>query len=105
MEDLKMDEKDYRKTLIYLKPTFPCAPICKRNRNYWKGQEMDIYGKVQALRKGRLNMFLYGPPYARVIFTWAAMNKDSKILLNTEVCFRCPYVPGWDTRFAHWTEV
>jgi len=99
-----MDEKDYRKTLNLPQTDFPMrANLAKREPELLKKwQEMDIYGKVQALRKGRPKYVLHdGPPYANGdIHMGTAMNKVLKDIIvkhRSMLGFDAPYVPGWDT--------
>ena len=71
-----MDEKDYRKTLNLPQTDFPMrANLAKREPELLKKwQEMDIYGKVQALRKGRPKYVLHdGPPYANGDIAWVRL--------------------------------
>ncbi|NLM51863.1 MAG: isoleucine--tRNA ligase [Firmicutes bacterium] len=99
-----MEEKDYAKTLNLPKTEFPMrANLAKREPEILKKwEEMDIYGKVKALRKGRPKYILHdGPPYANGdIHMGTAMNKVLKDIIvkhRSMLGFDAPYVPGWDT--------
>lgn len=63
--------------------------------------EMDLYGKLRAARKGApLFIFHDGPPYANgEIHIGQALNKTIKDLVvksRNMAGFDAPYVPGWD---------
>ncbi len=64
-------------------------------------QAMDLYGKIQAARKGRTKFVLHdGPPYANgQIHLGTALNKllkDFVVKSRSMAGFDAPYVPGYD---------
>jgi isoleucyl-tRNA synthetase len=63
--------------------------------------EMDLYGKIRAARKGAPTYLLHdGPPYANgEIHMGHALNKILKDLVvksHNMLGFDAPYIPGWD---------
>jgi isoleucyl-tRNA synthetase len=63
--------------------------------------EMDLYGKIRAARKGAPTFILHdGPPYANgAIHMGHALNKILKDLVvksHNMLGFDAPYIPGWD---------
>ncbi|MBS4030045.1 MAG: isoleucine--tRNA ligase [Clostridiales bacterium] len=99
-----MEEKDFAKTLNLPQTEFPMrANLPQREPEVLeRWQEQDIYGKVQADRRGRPKYVLHdGPPYANGdIHMGTAMNKVLKDIIvkyKTMAGFDAPYVPGWDT--------
>jgi isoleucyl-tRNA synthetase len=63
--------------------------------------EMDLYGKIRAARKGAPQYLLHdGPPYANgEIHMGHALNKILKDLVvksHNMLGFDAPYIPGWD---------
>jgi isoleucyl-tRNA synthetase len=63
--------------------------------------EMDLYGKIRAARKGAPRYLLHdGPPYANgEIHMGHALNKILKDLVvksHNMLGFDAPYIPGWD---------
>jgi isoleucyl-tRNA synthetase len=95
---------DYGKTLNLLQTDFPMRgnlPQAEPNmQQHW--EEIDIYAKVQASRKGKPKFILHdGPPYANGdIHIGHALNKvlkDIIVRFKTMQGFDAPYVPGWDT--------
>jgi isoleucyl-tRNA synthetase len=95
---------DYSKTLNLPKTDFPMrGNLPKREpevQKWW--EEIDIYGKVLAKRKGNPKFILHdGPPYANGdIHIGHALNKTLKdfiVRYKSLKGYFAPYVPGWDT--------
>ena len=64
-------------------------------------EEMDLYGRIRAARKGARKYLLHdGPPYANgEIHMGHALNKILKDLVvksHNMLGFDAPYIPGWD---------
>ncbi len=99
-----MKDQDYRETLNLPRTDFPMRAQLPRREpeilNYWS--KIDIYDRVQRLRKGAPQYILHdGPPYANNdIHMGTALNKVLKdfVVKYKSMCgFDSPYVPGWDT--------
>jgi isoleucyl-tRNA synthetase len=95
---------DYGKTLNLLQTDFPMRgnlPQAEPGiQQQW--EDIDIYSKVQANRKGKPKFILHdGPPYANGdIHIGHALNKvlkDIIVRFKTMQGYDAPYVPGWDT--------
>jgi len=94
---------DYKATLNLPKTDFPMkADLPKREPVILKQwDDMDLYGKIRAGRKGQKKFILHdGPPYANGnIHMGHALNKilkDIVIRYKTMRGFDSPYIPGWD---------
>lgn len=94
---------DYKHTLNLPKTDFPMkADLPNREPKILKHwQDMDIYGKIRDIRKGKNKFILHdGPPYANGnIHMGHALNKilkDIVIRYKTMRGLDSPYVPGWD---------
>ncbi|MBW2630384.1 MAG: isoleucine--tRNA ligase [Deltaproteobacteria bacterium] len=94
---------DYKDTLNLPKTGFSMkANLARKEPELLeKWAEMDIYGKIRAVSKGRERYILHdGPPYANGdIHLGTALNKvikDIVIKSKNMVGFDCIYVPGWD---------
>jgi isoleucyl-tRNA synthetase len=94
---------DLKKTLNLPKTEFPMKANLAQNEPKWleKWQEMGIYARIRASRKGRPHYVLHdGPPYANgPIHEGHALNKSLKdfvVKSKTMAGFDSPYVPGWD---------
>jgi isoleucyl-tRNA synthetase len=94
---------DYKNTLNLPSTAFPMkANLAAREPEILqRWQEMDLYGRLRALGKGRARFILHdGPPYANgEIHIGHAVNKVLKDIINksrTLGGFDAPYVPGWD---------
>jgi isoleucyl-tRNA synthetase len=96
--------EDYGKTLNLPQTDFPMRgnlPQAEPKLQAW-WDEIDIYEKVKAHRKGHPKFILHdGPPYANGdIHIGHALNKTLKdfiVRYKTMRGFDAPYVPGWDT--------
>ncbi len=93
----------YKETLNLPKTAFPMkASLSQREPSALKRwQEMDLYGKIRAMARGRPQFILHdGPPYANgAIHIGHAVNKILKDIIvksKTLSGFDAPYVPGWD---------
>ncbi|MHC4608673.1 MAG: isoleucine--tRNA ligase, partial [Planctomycetota bacterium] len=98
-----MSKKNYKNTLALPKTKFPMeAKLVQREpeiRKRW--DEMDIYGKIVAARKGKPKWVLHdGPPYANGdVHVGTGQNKvlkDFVVKYRTMRGFYSPFVPGWD---------
>jgi len=96
-------EMDYKDTLNLPKTSFSMkANLARKEPELLeKWAEMDIYGKIRTVSKGRERYILHdGPPYANGdIHLGTALNKiikDIVIKSKNMVGFDCVYVPGWD---------
>lgn len=95
---------DYGKTLNLPQTEFPMRgnlPKAEPDMQKW-WDEIDIYARVRAHRKGQPKFVLHdGPPYANGnIHIGHALNKilkDMIVRFKTMRGFDAPYVPGWDT--------
>ena len=95
---------DYGQTLNLLKTEFPMRgnlPNKEPEIQAW-WDEINIYERVQASKKGRPKFILHdGPPYANGdIHIGHALNKvlkDIIVRFKTMQGYDAPYVPGWDT--------
>ena len=94
---------DYKHTLNLPATEFPMrANLAQREPVMLKAwQEMDLYGKIREVSRGRPTFVLLdGPPYANgAIHIGHAVNKTLKdIIVRSRVLagFDAPYVPGWD---------
>lgn len=95
---------DYSQTLNLPKTSFPMrGNLPKREpeiQKWW--QEIDLYRKLRAKRKGQKKFILHdGPPYANGdIHIGHALNKilkDFIVRYRSLKGYDAPYVPGWDT--------
>src|SRR3970282_1310369 len=96
-------ENDYKHTLNLPQTDFPMkANLAAREPEMLKRwEEMDLYGKLRAARKGKPKYILHdGPPYANGdIHIGHAMQKilkDMVVKSRSMSGFDAPYVPGWD---------
>ena len=98
-----MAEKSYKDTLNLPKTDFPMAAnltqMEPRIREKWEKE--DLYGKIQAARKGAPLWVLHdGPPYANGdVHVGTGQNKilkDMVVKIRTMQGFASPYIPGWD---------
>ena len=98
-----MGEKNYKETLNLPKTAFPMAANLTQMepllREKWAKE--DLYGKIQAARKGRPLWVLHdGPPYANGdVHVGTGQNKilkDIVVKFRTMQGFASPYIPGWD---------
>ena len=94
---------DYKATLNLPETAFPMkAGLPQREPEALKRwQDIDLYGKLRAIGKGRPTFILHdGPPYANgSIHIGHALNKILKDIITrskTLAGFDAPYVPGWD---------
>ncbi|MDI6615084.1 MAG: isoleucine--tRNA ligase [Syntrophaceae bacterium] len=94
---------DYKATLNLPKTDFAMkANLARREpEQLEKWREIDIYGKIREVSKGRTPYILHdGPPYANGdIHLGTALNKiikDIVIKAKSMAGFDCVYVPGWD---------
>ncbi|KUM40100.1 isoleucine--tRNA ligase [Pseudomonas sp. EpS/L25] len=94
---------DYKATLNLPETAFPMkAGLPQREPEALKRwQDIDLYGKLRAIGKGRPTFILHdGPPYANgSIHIGHALNKILKDIITrskTLAGFDVPYVPGWD---------
>src|SRR6516164_1873850 len=94
---------DPKSTLNLPSGTFPMkANLPQREpERLTKWEEMGIYDKIRASRRGRPVYVLHdGPPYANgTIHEGHALNKSLKdfvVKSKTMAGFDSPYVPGWD---------
>ena len=97
------DPLDLKKTINLPKTKFSMKanlPVLE-SRMLEEWEEMDLYQKIRASRKGKETFILHdGPPYANGhIHLGHALNKTLKDLIvksSTMQGFDSPYVPGWD---------
>jgi len=98
-----MAEKTYKDTLNLPKTDFPMAAnltqMEPRIRERWEKE--DLYGKIQAARKGAKLWVLHdGPPYANGdVHVGTGQNKilkDMVVKFRTMQGYASPYIPGWD---------
>ena len=97
------DQLDLKKTINLPKTKFSMKanlPVLE-SRMLKEWEEMDLYQKIRASRKGKETFILHdGPPYANGhIHLGHALNKTLKDLIvksSTMQGFDSPYVPGWD---------
>ncbi len=94
---------DYKDTLNLPKTDFAMKANLARKEpeQLEKWHQIDIYGKIREVSKGRQRYILHdGPPYANGdIHLGTALNKiikDIVIKAKGMTGFDCPYVPGWD---------
>ena len=94
---------DLKSTLNLPRTAFPMrANLSRREPELLeRWDEIDLYGKVRAARKGRKPFILHdGPPYANGnIHLGQALNKilkDVVVRSRTMMGYDAPYVPGWD---------
>lgn len=94
---------DYKATLNLPNTAFAMkANLAQREPELLKHwQQIDLYGQIQAIGKGRPQFILHdGPPYANgEIHIGHAVNKILKdIIVKSKRLggFDAPYVPGWD---------
>ncbi|WP_108026031.1 isoleucine--tRNA ligase [Melghirimyces profundicolus] len=95
---------DYKKTLNLPRTKFPMRgnlPNREPEMQKW-WDDIDIYGKVQEMRRGKPKFILHdGPPYANGnIHIGHALNKVLKDFIIRYQSMRgldAPYIPGWDT--------
>ena len=94
---------DYKDTLNLPKTDFSMKANLARKEpeQLEKWHQIDIYGKIREVAKGRERYILHdGPPYANGdIHLGTALNKiikDIVIKAKGMTGFDCPYVPGWD---------
>ncbi len=94
---------DYQKTLNLPKTDFPMRANLRemepRIQQFW--EKIDLYRKVQDLRKGGPQYILHdGPPFSNGdIHLGQALNKvlkDVVVKYKTMRGFDSPFVPGWD---------
>jgi isoleucyl-tRNA synthetase len=97
------NDNDYKHTLNLPQTDFPMkAGLATREPETLKRwQEMDLYGKLRAARRGQARYVLHdGPPYANGdIHIGHAVNKvlkDFIVKSKSMAGFDAPYVPGWD---------
>lgn len=95
---------DYKETLHMPKTAFEMrGNLTKKEpsiQKHW--QDMDLYGKMLALRKDAKPFVLHdGPPYANGdIHLGHALNKILKdVIVRSRFMagYQVPYIPGWDT--------
>ena len=96
-------EKPYQDTLNLPRTDFAMRANLARNEpeRLRRWQEMDLYGRLRAARKGRPRFVLHdGPPYANgSIHIGHAVNKVLKdMIVRTQSLsgLDAPYRPGWD---------
>ncbi len=95
---------DYKSTLNLPRTAFSMkANLANREPQFLREwEEMDLYGKLRAARRGRAARFVLhdGPPYANgEIHIGHAVNKVLKDIIvksRTLEGYDAPYVPGWD---------
>ena len=94
---------DYKDTLNLPKTAFAMkGNLAQREPEFLRRwEEMDLYGRLRAARRGRPRFVLHdGPPYANgEIHIGHAVNKILKdVIVKSRTMDGCdaPYVPGWD---------
>src|SRR5579871_5180329 len=94
---------DYKDTLNLPQTDFPMkANLAQREPEILKRwQEIDIYSKLRAERKGKKKFILHaGPPYANghihLGTATTTILKDMIVKAMTMMGYDSPYVPGWD---------
>jgi isoleucyl-tRNA synthetase len=97
------NDNDYKHTLNLPQTGFPMkANLAAREPEMLKRwEEMDLYGRLRAARRGRAKYVLHdGPPYANgdihLGHTVNKVLKDIIVKAKTLSGFDAPYVPGWD---------
>jgi isoleucyl-tRNA synthetase len=103
MTDAPTKARDYSETLFLPKTDFPMrAGLPQKEPGLLKRwQDIDLYGKLRAVAKGRPRFVLHdGPPYANGnIHIGHALNKILKDVVTRSqqmLGFDSNYVPGWD---------
>ncbi|MFN3487120.1 MAG: class I tRNA ligase family protein, partial [Planctomycetota bacterium] len=98
-----MTSAGYKDTLNLPRTDFPMAAnltqLEPRIRERWDRE--DLYGKIQAARRGRPKWILHdGPPYANGhVHVGTGQNKvlkDIVVKFRTMQGYHSPFVPGWD---------
>ncbi len=94
---------DYKNTLNLPRTDFPMrANLTQREPEILKQwEEMDLYGRMRAARRGRDRYVLHdGPPYANgELHAGHALNKilkDFVVKTKHMAGYDAPYLPGWD---------
>lgn len=94
---------DYKSTLNLPETSFPMrGNLAQKEPQMLKQwQDMDLYGEIRKISKGRKDFILHdGPPYANGdIHIGHAVNKIIKDMIvksKTMSGFNAPYIPGWD---------
>ena len=103
MTDTTLDKRDWRDTVFLPKTDFPMKAglPAKEPGILAKWQEMRLYERLRAARRGAKTFILHdGPPYANGdMHIGHALNhilKDMVCRTRNLMGYDAPYVPGWD---------